>query len=221
RVMNYRALADEISVTTIRGIRKWAAITAMCAWSTSLHAQSRDTAQAGSSADLRQTLEERISILEAEVAELKAIVKQLQPPASSSTAWAGWDAGARTDYLERPPASKPQEILRSEDRRTLEFLRDTTLNLGLDGYYSYNFNQPVGRVNLLRPYDVLSNELSLNQASVISDPPPDLAVGRRWGGRLDLQFGQATDTLQGNPMNEPRPQIYRNIFQAYGTYLVP
>jgi hypothetical protein len=36
-----------------------------------------------------------------------------------------------------------------------------------------------------------------------------------------LQFGQATDTLQGNPANEPRPQIYRNIFQAYGTYIIP
>ena len=39
--------------------------------------------------------------------------------------------------------------------------------------------------------------------------------------RLDLQFGQATDTLQGNPANEPRPTIYQNIFQAYGTYVVP
>jgi len=36
-----------------------------------------------------------------------------------------------------------------------------------------------------------------------------------------LQFGQATDTLQGNPNNEPRPDIYRNVFQAYGTYVAP
>jgi hypothetical protein len=39
--------------------------------------------------------------------------------------------------------------------------------------------------------------------------------------RLDLQFGQATETLQGNPANEPRPEIYRNIFQAYGTWVAP
>ena len=50
---------------------------------------------------------------------------------------------------------------------------------------------------------------------------PNVAEGRRYGMRLDLQFGQATDTLQGNPSNEVRPQIYRNIFQAYGTYVVP
>jgi hypothetical protein len=34
-------------------------------------------------------------------------------------------------------------------------------------------------------------------------------------------FGQATETLQGGAQNEPRPQVYRNIFQAYGTYVVP
>src|SRR5436190_7354450 len=98
-------------------------------------------------------------------------------------------------------------------------LRNTTINLGIDSYYAYNFNRPVGRVNLLRAYDVLSNNFSLNQASIIFERAPDLSQGRRFGGRLDLQFGQATDTLQGNPANEPRPQIYRNIFQAYGTYI--
>jgi hypothetical protein len=76
-------------------------------------------------------------------------------------------------------------------------------------------------VNLLRAYDVLSNTFSLNQASVIFEHAPDPAAGHRFGMRLDLQFGQATETLQGNPANEPRPEIYRNIFQAYGTYVLP
>jgi hypothetical protein len=116
-----------------------------------------------------------------------------------------------------PSAPAPQP----DDSKILGFLRDTTVNVALDGYYDYNFNSPVGRVNLLRAYDVLSNEFSLNQADVIFDHPPDVAGGRRWGGRFDLQFGQATDTLQGNPNNEPRPDIYRNIFQAYGTYIAP
>ena len=96
-----------------------------------------------------------------------------------------------------------------------------TLNYAFDGYYEYDFNQPPGRVNDLRAYDVLSNTFSINQADVIFDLDPDLDKGRRYGVRLDLQFGQATDTLQGNPSNEPRPTIYQNIFQAYGTYVVP
>jgi len=126
-----------------------------------------------------------------------------------------------------PPPAPPVEVapapaaVTSEDRKTLDFLKDTTINLNLDTYYEYNTNRPVGRVNLLRAYDVLSNNFNLNQAGLIIQRPPDLAVGRRYGARLDLQFGQATDTLQGNPANEPRPQIYRNIYQAYGTYVLP
>jgi hypothetical protein len=96
-----------------------------------------------------------------------------------------------------------------------------TLNYMLDGYYEYNFNRPPGGVNDVRAYDVLSNAFSINQADVIFALDPDVAAKRRYGVRLDLQFGQATETLQGNPVNEPRPEIYRNIFQAYGTYVVP
>ena len=96
-----------------------------------------------------------------------------------------------------------------------------TLNYLLDGYYEFNFNQPPGRVNNLRAYDVLSHVFSINQADVMLDWQPDPSNGRRYGVRVDLQFGQATSTLQGNPANEPRPDIYRNIFQAYGTYIVP
>ena len=96
-----------------------------------------------------------------------------------------------------------------------------TLNYYLDGYYEYNFNDPAGRVNDLRAYDVLSNVFSLNQTGLVFDWDPDLAAHRRYGFRVDLQFGQATETLQGNPANEARPEIYRNIFQAYGSYIVP
>jgi len=96
-----------------------------------------------------------------------------------------------------------------------------TLNYAVDGYYDYDFNHPIGRVQYLRAYDVLSNAFSLNQADIILALDPDVAEGRRYGVRLDLQYGQATGALQGNPANETRPSIYRNIFQAYGTYVVP
>jgi hypothetical protein len=167
-----------------------------------------------------QAMQARIDKLEAEVTELKTMLKQIQSASSGGPA-------PRPDaevQLKPPPAQTnvaESSVIQPEDRSTLDFWRDTTINLGLDGYYAYNFNHPVGRVNLLRSYDVLSNEFSLNQANVIFDHPPDLDAGRRWGGRIDLQFGQATDTLQGNPLNEPRPDIYRNIFQAFGTYVIP
>ena len=202
---------------------RWAAIIAFCACAVSLHAQSATPVQSSATVENPHVMQQRIDKLEAEVSELKSIVKQLQGAHSSSNAAAQSAAETQAEpTAQSAAAQKPQpSILRQEDTKTLDFLRDTTVSLGLDGYYAYNFSHPVGRVNLLRAYDVLSNEFSLNQASVIFDHPPDLDAGRRWGGRLDLQFGQATDTLQGNPSNEPRPDIYRNIFQAYGTYVIP
>jgi hypothetical protein len=197
-----------------------------------------DSETAGGEAELRV----RVEKLEAEVAELKKLLlanASAVPVKMSSTSDA---IESRAPFVN--PAAAPAEVISGSsvapasntasvsnvstgtpvtpaDRKELDFLRDTTINVGLDGYYEYNFNAPVGRVNLLRAYDVLSNNFSLNQASIIFEHAPNLDEDRRWGARVDLQFGQATDTLQGNPTNEPRPDIYRNIFQAYGTYIAP
>ena len=177
------------------------------------HAQSTPAEQPSSNAEAMQ---ERVTKLENEVSELKEMIRQLQSTSLKLVA-----PTAAAGEADERPSSAQQNVVQGQDRKTLDFWRDTTVNLELDTYYGYNFNHPVGRVNVLRAYDVLSNEFSLNQASVILERAPDVSAGRRWGARLDLQFGQATDTLQGNPSNEPRPDIYRNIFQAYGTYVVP
>jgi outer membrane murein-binding lipoprotein Lpp len=196
-------------------------VCALLAGCGSMQAQQGEHAQPSPMATSQQDLQARVRTLEQEVAELKSMVKQLQN--GQSTGEPAPHELARAEAVPpRPDQAQTQpQTLSSVDRENLNFLRDTTINIGLDTYYEYNFNNPVGRVNLLRAYDVLSNEFSLNQASVVMEHAPDLSAGRRWGGRLDLQFGQATDTLQGNPSNEPRPDIYRNIFQAYGTYIVP
>lgn len=209
-------------------IRRSAVLLAMCVFVAPLRTQMQAAAAQFSDNESPQAMEERISRLEAEVAELKSVVKQLQLASSVSATAASFVPAAvnssnQTAVESTPVAARQNQdnAMRVQDRKVLDFFHDTTINLGIDTYYAYNFNQPVGRVNLLRAYDVLSNEFSLNHASVIFEHAPDVAAGRRWGGRLDLQYGQATDTLQGNPANEPRPDIYRNIFQAYGTYIIP
>lgn len=216
----------KVSLSPLRaGFRSKALVSAMCMAITTLvflpglHALPGVSAGGPDSANPQseQELQRRVNALEKEVMELKGLVQQLQANSSASPNQANAAPAAKTDDTAKPQSADPAK----EDRETLDFLHDTSINLYLDTYYEYNFNQPVGRVNLLRAYDVLSNEFSLNQAAVVFDHPPDVGAGRRWGGRLDLQFGQATDTLQGNPSNEPRPEIYRNIFQAYGTYVLP
>lgn len=161
-----------------------------------------------------------------EVRELRALVQQLQEkvaqlegqPAKGSESAVVPQARSASE-----PASSASHsnVLSENDRGVLDFFRATTINLDIDGSYGYNFNRPVGRVNSLRAYDASSNSFSLNQANLIFEQAPDVASGRRFGARLDLQFGQATETVQGNPANEPRPQVYRPVWQAYGTYVLP
>jgi len=152
-----------------------------------------------------QELLQRIAALEAQLVELKTLVAAQAAKPDSTKA----DQGGATDEA------------KAEESVFLDYLHDLKYGASLDTYYGYNFNRPVGRVNLLRAYDVTSNNFALNQASVLLESVPDITAGRRFGARLDLQFGQATETLQGSLSNEPRPWVYRNIFQAYGTYVVP
>jgi hypothetical protein len=150
--------------------------------------------------------------LNRQVAELRNLVLKLQ---------------SRIDDLEKRsspkesvvvPAIPKEEAAAAPTAPPPGLFENTTINFGFDGYYGFNFNSPIGRTNLLRAYDVSSNSFSLNQADVVIENAADPSQGRYFGARVDLQFGQATQTLQGSAVNEPRPDIYRNIFQAYGTW---
>ena len=100
-------------------------------------------------------------------------------------------------------------------------LRDVKFGATLEGYYEYNGNRPPDRSVILRAYDTRSNVFGLQQAALVVDAAPDVAASRRYGLRVDLQFGQATETVQGSPANEPRPDAYRNVWQAFGSYVFP
>ncbi|HXI26768.1 MAG TPA: outer membrane beta-barrel protein, partial [Vicinamibacterales bacterium] len=159
---------------------------------------------ADAQAPTTQDLLQRIAALEVQLAELKSLVNSQR---------------AGSDAVE--PGDAPAGQAKADDGVFLDYLHDLKFGVGLDTYYGFNFNRPLGRVNLLRAYDVTSNNFALNQAGVVIESVPDIAAGRRFGARVDLQYGQATETLQGSPANEPRPWVYRNVFQAYGTYVFP
>ena len=142
------------------------------------------------------------------------------------------ELAARLKALEAMPVATPAataavvvpEVQASsavQDQANLAFLRATTFNFGVDGYYAYNFNAPIGRMNQLRAYDLSSNSFSISQASIVVEHLPVAEPGKRFGGRIDLQFGQATETLQGSSANELNPQVWRDLYQAYGSYLAP
>jgi len=95
------------------------------------------------------------------------------------------------------------------------------LGVTLEGFYQYNWNRPYDRINLLRAYDTRSNVFGIQQTAIVIESAPAVDQGRRFGARVDLQFGQATETVQGSAANEPRPDVYRHVWQAYGTYVFP
>lgn len=161
---------------------------------------------------LERQLLERIDKLEQRIAVLEA---KSAPPAASP------NAPAPAAAPQAAAVQNPVQTSTPPDSGLPGILAGTTFNGYLDTYYDWNFNNPVARVNLLRAYDVLSNAFSLNQADLLIENAPDLEKGKRWGVRLDFQYGQATETLQGNAANELRPDVYRAVFQAYGTYIFP
>ena len=180
-------------------------------------------AQAPTATPVTPSQDQRISDLAHEVDELKNLVHQLQDQVVKLTATQSASAPAASTAASAASAASisnaPVSTVATTSAPAL--LSDVTINALVDGYYEYNLNSPLGRVNNLRAYDVSSNSFSLNQADVVLESAVDVVAGKRFGVRLDLQFGQATSTLQGNAANELRPDVYRNVFQAYGTYVLP
>lgn len=185
--------------------------------STFCDAQSADSTKTKST-DLE--LEKQVNELTRKVEDLTRLVEQLQgqlaqphPSTSSNTPTPPSVSTPTPNTVPTTPVAPTSSIS--------NILTGMTFNAVVDGYYEYNFDSPVGRVNTLRAYDVSSNSFSLNQAAIVIEKLPDIAADQHLGLRLDLQFGQATATLQGSSANELRPEVYRNIFQAYGTYVIP
>ena len=79
--------------------------------------------------------------------------------------------------------------------------RNIRFGATLEVYYQYNANRPPDRISLLRAYDTRANTLAIQQVTLVGELAPDVEAGRRYGLRLDLMFGQATETVQGGPAN--------------------
>jgi Putative beta-barrel porin-2, OmpL-like. bbp2 len=168
--------------------------------------QSPRNAQAGGASYSQMSAAPRIASL----ASPPTVGSTPLPPPSSQQAAAATAAVSTSPASTHPATSAVQTLLSG-----------STLNFDFDGYYGYNFNRPLGGVNLLRAYDVLSNNFTLAQTGVMVERLADPSQNRPFGYRLDLMWGEDTETLQGSSVNEPRPQAYRNLYQAYGTYVVP
>jgi hypothetical protein len=146
---------------------------------------------------------------------------------STSLAAAGLVAAIATTAAAQPAEQAPAETSSASAEQAAAAssapgpFDHVKLGVTLEGFYQYNWNRPYDRINVLRAYDTRSNVFGLQQTAVVIESAPAVDQGRRFGARVDLQFGQATETVQGSAANEPRPDVYRHIWQAFGTYVFP
>ncbi len=96
------------------------------------------------------------------------------------------------------------------------------LGVTLEGFYQYNWNRPYDRINLLRAYDTRSNVFGIQQTAIVieSAPAVDARAALRRPRRPAVRPGDRDGAGQC-AANEPRPDVYRHVWQAYGTYVFP
>jgi hypothetical protein len=168
------------------------------------------------------------SAQDSETAELRRRVKELEDRlgkleaqrATNTTAASAENvslASAKSPETEAAQPPKPDSNSKSQDSGFLDFFRKVEVSGFIDGYYSYNFNKPAGRTNVLRNFDTRNNEFALNLAELAFEKKPE--SDSRIGFRLDLDYGPATDMVHAA---EPGgKEVYKVIQQAYGSYLAP
>jgi hypothetical protein len=96
-----------------------------------------------------------------------------------------------------------------------------TFSGALEGFYEWNFNQPIDRINLLRAYATRANTFALQQVALILERAPKVDRGDRIGLRVpkvtwtvNYYFGQEQRD-DGQPEG---PNGYFRVFDTYGTY---
>lgn len=140
-------------------------------WQQSPAAQSSAAAQSAA----LTALQKRVEVLECKVQQLQQQLQQRQGtvtagPASPPSAPA---ASAHVAQI-APAAAEP-----SPAGSLLPV--GTTVNVLLDGYYSWNLNRPFNRTNQLRSFDQTDNAFTLSQAAVILERHRALVVRKEKG----------------------------------------
>ena len=91
--------------------------------------------------DRERLLLERVDQLERRLAEVESRLPGKVETGNGGFRWVGRRGSTSPWRPLNAPAAVPAQI-DPADREVLDFFRDTTFNVTLDGYYGYNFNRP-------------------------------------------------------------------------------
>lgn len=160
-------------------------------------------------------LTEREKMLLDRIEKLEKRLAVLETPARS--------AAPATAAVAAAPTVTPAAPAADAKEPAAGFADGTSFNMLIDGYYGFNFNQPHDGINQVRAFDPSHNQFILSQGAIVLERPVNVDAGRRWGGRIDLMFGQTSNELIGSGAFEPpgRSEVYRHLYQAFGSYVAP
>jgi hypothetical protein len=153
--------------------------------------------------------------LEKELADLKAQMAAQKPaepaPAVPPPATA---AVATTTPAPAPAPAAPTGLA--------GLLGPTTISGFVDTYYGYNSNQPEGRINQYRNFDINSGQFGLNMIELVADKAPDAAASRV-GYHIALGFGQAMNQVNATEIGPGGTELNFDQYlkEGYLEYLAP
>jgi hypothetical protein len=147
-------------------------------------------------------LASRIDSLEKQLADLRSQMEAQKTAAPASVP-------AAAALVSTAPAATPAPT------GLAGLLGPTTLSGFVDVYYGYNSNQPVGRTNQFRNFDINSAQFGLNMIELVADKAPD-ATASRLGYHVALGFGQAI-----NAVNSTELGFDQYLKEGYLEYLAP
>jgi Putative beta-barrel porin-2, OmpL-like. bbp2 len=113
-----------------------------------------------------------------------------------------------------PP--KPADPAPDPDKVTLNFFKNTEVGGLVDGFYLWNSTKTAP---LFHAFDVKHNSFDLSMAEVwlAKAPTTDSPVGYK----VRLNFGSAPDIMAGASGQFNAESSYKNIEEAYGSYMAP
>jgi hypothetical protein len=187
-------------------------------------AQSGATPQAPS-ADLAQ----RVQDLETELKDLRselAAMKQQHGPRAiaevASTTMPTLPASAPEPLVQEAPPAAAAPAPAPEKISLAGLLGPTTLSGFVDGYYSYNSNQPANRINQYHNFEINSGQFGLNMIELVADKAPDPAASRL-GFHIALGFGQAMNQVNATEIGPGGTELNFDQYlkEGYLEYLAP
>jgi len=176
----------------------------------------RAQGQAGAAQTSSPDMSQRVQELERQINELRSELAAIKQGGASATTASSTPTPTPPQNNLAPTSGSATATPAGPSLAGL--LGPTTLSGFVDTYYGQNFNNPASRNNMLRAFDLSTNQFGLNLVELVADKQPD-ANNSRTGYHIALGFGQAMNVVNGTDPGGLGFGQY--LKEAYFSYLAP